>query len=384
MLFHRKELLWRMSEVEPEDKQSMSVYKMGILPGDGIGPEIVSATLDVLTAAALYHWTITFEWVELPMGWNAIREYGSAMPDCTKQALEHCDGWIMGPHDSASYPSKEREKRNPSGELRHHFDLYANIRPARTMPGLHSVADDADLVIVRENTEGFYPDRNLYMGSGEWMPTPDVAISVGVFTRKASERIAHTAFQLAMQRRKRVTIVHKANVIRLGTGLFLQVCREVAKQYPEVQVDDYHIDAMTAHLVRRVRDFDVIVTTNMFGDILSDLTGELVGSLGLAPSINASDSRAMAQAAHGAAPDIAGKGIANPVGVMISAVLLLRWLAVKQGDEELQRMALRMEAAIVATLQSGIRTADLGGDASTRDFTARVKAHLLTSSPSVF
>ena len=195
-------------------------YRLGVLEGDGIGPEIVRATVDVVTAAGHRAGEVRLDWVPLPMGWAGIREQGAAMPDATKEALGECHGWLMGPHDSAAYPPEHRRRRNPSGELRHHFDLFANIRPARTYPGLPSVAPQADLVVVRENTEGFYPDRNMYAGAGEFMPTPDVALAVGVFTRRAAERIAHVACRLAMRRRRRLSIVHKANILQLSTGLF--------------------------------------------------------------------------------------------------------------------------------------------------------------------
>jgi 3-isopropylmalate dehydrogenase len=283
----------------------------------------------------------------------------------------------MGPHDSASYPAAEREKLNPSGTLRHRFDLYANIRPARAYPGLPAVSPKMDLVIVRENTEGFYTDRNMAWGVGEVLATPDVALTLGKITRHASERIARTAFTLARQRRGKVAMVHKANVIRKAYGLFLEACRDVAKEFPEVAVEDYHIDAMTAHLVRRGGDFDVILTTNMFGDILSDLTGELSGSLGMAPSINAGTGRAMAQASHGSAPDIAGKGIANPVGLILSSAMLLSWLAGERKDLAAGEAGRAIERAVAETLEKGPRTRDLGGTATTREFTEGILRHLV-------
>jgi 3-isopropylmalate dehydrogenase len=283
----------------------------------------------------------------------------------------------MGPHDSASYPAAEREKLNPSGTLRHRFDLYANIRPARAYPGLPAVSPKMDLVIVRENTEGFYTDRNMAWGVGEVLATPDVALTLGKITRHASERIARTAFTLARQRRGKVAMVHKANVIRKAYGLFLEACRDVAKEFPEVAVEDYHIDAMTAHLVRRGGDFDVILTTNMFGDILSDLTGELAGSLGMAPSINAGTGRAMAQASHGSAPDIAGKGIANPVGLILSSAMLLSWLAEERKDLAAGEAGRAIERAVAETLEKGPRTRDLGGTATTREFTEGILRHLV-------
>ncbi|WP_366249701.1 isocitrate/isopropylmalate dehydrogenase family protein [Terribacillus aidingensis] len=353
----------------------MTTYRIGVLNGDGIGPEIVSATTSILEAAAKKH-ELQLDLVDLPMGWAAIKEHNDPIPQYTKDELEKCHGWILGPHDSAAYPEEHKQKRNPSGELRHYFDLYANVRPAKTMPGTKSMVGEADLVIFRENTEGFYTDRNMYIGVGELQITPDVAVSTGVFTRKAVERIAHAAFQSAMTRKKKVTIVHKANVIKLGTGLFLNVCREVAEQYSEVEVDDYHIDAMTAHLVRRAGDFDVIVTENMFGDILSDLTGELVGSLGLAPSINSNDTQAMAQAAHGSAPDIAGKNIANPIGIMLSTVMFFEWLYSQHKDEKLDAVAKTMEKEIFATVEAGIKTGDLGGNASTSEFAEAIVSQI--------
>ncbi|HEX7512437.1 MAG TPA: isocitrate/isopropylmalate family dehydrogenase, partial [Candidatus Methylomirabilis sp.] len=234
-----------------------------------------------------------------------------------------------------------------------------------------------DLVIVRENTEGFYTDRNMAWGVGEVLATPDVALTLGKITRHASERIARTAFTLARQRRGKVAMVHKANVIRKAYGLFLEACRDVAKEFPEVAVEDYHIDAMTAHLVRRGGDFDVILTTNMFGDILSDLTGELAGSLGMAPSINAGTGRAMAQASHGSAPDIAGKGIANPVGLILSSAMLLSWLAGERKDLAAGEAGRAIERAVAETLEKGPRTRDLGGTATTREFTEGILRHLV-------
>lgn len=345
----------------------MTVYRLGVLAGDGIGPEIVRATVDVFKVAA-HKLGVDIEWIELLMGWEGIKQHNDPLPETTIKALEDTHGWILGPHDSAAYPYEHRIKLNPSGALRHRHDLFANIRPAKTMPGIKSVVGEADLVIFRENTEGFYADRNMFAGHGEWQITEDVVVTSGVFTRKAVERIAHAAFKMAMKRRKKVTIVHKANVLRLSNGLFLNVCREVAMQYPEVTVDDYHIDAMTAHLVRRAKDFDVIVTENMYGDILSDLTGELVGSLGLAPSINSNENLAMAQAAHGSAPDIAGLNIGNPIGIMLSTVMLMQWLGERHHDSMLANIGKLVEKSLYETLKDGVKTKDLGGNASTSKF----------------
>src|SRR3712207_2005391 len=339
--------------------------------GDGIGPEIVPASVRVVDAALAAAGAEPVDWRELPLGASAIETHGSAIPAETMAALADLDGWLLGPHDSAAYPEPHRSQLNPSGALRKHFDLYANVRPARAFEGGQAIAPDTDLVIVRENTEGFYADRNTYAGSGEFMPTADVAICLGAFTRPAVERIALTAFELA-RRRSKVTIVHKANVLQLSSGLFKRVSLEVAQDYPEVQVDDFHIDAMTVHLLRRAASFDVLVAENMFGDILSDMAGELAGSLGIAPSINASDDRCMAQASHGSAPDIAGRGLANPIAMILSSGMLLDWLGTRHDDARAAEAAVRVERGVRAAVRGGMSTRDLGGTASTDEFTDAV------------
>ncbi|MFI6828340.1 isocitrate/isopropylmalate dehydrogenase family protein [Kribbella sp. NPDC050241] len=345
-------------------------YRLGVLPGDGIGPEIVPAAVQVLDAALAATGAEPVEWVPLPVGAAAIETHGSALPDVTVETLDKLDGWLLGPHDSAAYPAEHRAKLNPSGFLRKHFDLFANIRPAKAFEGTPALVPGLDLVVVRENTEGFYADRSTYRGTGEFMPTADVAIAMGIFTRPAIERIARQALELASRRRRHLTIVHKANVLRTSTGFFLEICRELAAGYPEVEVDDFHIDAMTVHLVRHGADFDVLVTENMFGDILSDLAGELAGSLGIAPSINASHDRAMAQAAHGSAPDIAGRGLANPTAMIASGAMLLDWL----GSEHTKQAATLVDRGLRTTVARGVRTADLGGTAGTTEFTNAVVA----------
>ncbi|HET6742739.1 MAG TPA: isocitrate/isopropylmalate dehydrogenase family protein [Kribbella sp.] len=340
-------------------------HRLGVLDGDGIGPEIVPAAVRVLDAGLAATGAEPVEWVPLPVGGAAIASHGSALPGITVETLDKLDGWLLGPHDSASYPAEHRARLNPSGFLRKHFDLFANIRPARAFEGTPALVPGLDLVVMRENTEGFYADRSTYKGTGEFMPTPDVAIAMGIFTRPAIERIARQACELALRRSRHLTIVHKANVLRTTTGFFLEICREVAADYPQLRVDDFHIDAMTVHLVRHGADFDVLVTENMFGDILSDLTGELAGSLGIAPSINASHDRAMAQAAHGSAPDIAGRGLANPTAMIASGAMLLDWLGVAEAAGLIDR-------ALRTTIARGTRTADLGGSASTSEFAEAV------------
>lgn len=346
-----------------------------MLEGDGIGAEIVPATRRVVDAAVAAAGGPAIDWVELPVGATAIDSHGTPLPSETLDALDELDSWILGPHDSASYPERFRGVLTPGGRIRKHFDLYANIRPACSLPGARAVSPNMDLVIVRENTEGFYADRNMAVGSGEFMPTPDVALAVGLVTRRACERIAHTAFDLASRRRKRVTIVHKANVLAHTTGLFRDVCREVGRLYPSVTVDDEHVDAMAALLVRRGAEFDVVVTENMFGDILSDLAAELSGSLGTAASINASRTKAMAQAAHGAAPGIAGRDVANPIALMLSAAMLLDRLGARV-DTYFSAAAHAVETAVRATVAAGTATVDLGGTATTSEFTDAVAGRI--------
>ncbi|MGC0364310.1 3-isopropylmalate dehydrogenase [Rhodococcus sp. 27YEA15] len=345
-----------------------STLRLGIMAGDGIGAEIVPVARQIVDAALSVVHAPPVDWVELALGSSAIETHGTPIPEETLDVLGTLPGWILGPHDSASYPAEFRDRLTPGGVIRKKFDLFANIRPAAAFEGVKSTVPDMDLVIVRENTEGLYADRNMVVGSGEFMPTPDVALAVGVFTRAACERIARAAFALATRRRNHVTIVHKANVLTLTTGLFRDVCRTVAADYPHVVVDDEHVDAMAAHLVRRGGDFDVVVTENMFGDILSDLAGELSGSLGTAPSINASESRVMAQAAHGAAPDIAGKNRANPTALVLSSAMMLDWLGEARSDPVLSLAARRIREAVRTTIGSGVATADLGGLASTSEF----------------
>jgi len=253
--------------------------------------------------------------------------------------------------------------------VRTEYDLYANIRPARTPPGIQAKGGTFDLVIVREVTEGHYADRNMHLGHGEVMPTRDMVLSLRKVTRAASERIARQAFDLAMRRRRPLTSVHKANVLRLGDGLFLEAVETVAADYPEVTVAPVLVDAMCAHLVRAPERFDVIVTTNMYGDILSDLAAELSGSLGLAGSILTNDALCVAQAQHGAAPDIAAQHQASPCSLMLSAAMLLDWLAVRHGRGDLGRAAGTIRTAIDRVLADpATRTADLGGQLGTASF----------------
>ena len=281
---------------------------------------------------------------------------------------------LLGPVSHNDYPPRGEGGLNPSGELRKRLDLYANIRPARSRAGFPPrCGSPVDLVIVRENTEGFYADRSMHPGPGELMPTPDLALAIRKITRAGSTRIAEAAFKLALQRRKKVTCVHKANVLRVSDGLYLECTRAVAARFPQVAYEERIIDAMAALLVRDASQFDVVVTTNMYGDILSDEACEIAGSLGLAASLNAGASHAVAQAQHGSAPDIAGKNIANPSSLIGSAAMLLSWLGERRKDDTLVRAASAIEAALDRVIaQPSGRTPDLGGKLGTDAFGEKV------------
>lgn len=354
-------------------------HRLGVLIGDGIGPEVVPPTVRILEAALNVRAPDIVTFVPLPMGLSAIQEHGAMVPEVTLEGLRTCRGWIMGPHDSASYPPGH--DGTPNLVLRTAFRLVSNVRPLRVHPGVPALAEAADLVIVRENTEGFYSDRNLFVGHGELMVTEDVAITIGVFTRRVIRQVVRDAFDLAASRRGHVTVIHKANVLPRSTGMFLEVAREIARDFPGVEVDDLLVDAAAAVLVRDPARFDVIVTENLFGDILSDLGAELCGSLGLSGSLNAGTDIAMAQAGHGAAPDIAGRGIANPVGMIVSGAMLLRWLGARAGDTRLLDAARAVESAVDMVFAAGVRTADVGGTADTATFTSAVLDALAVQPP---
>jgi isocitrate/isopropylmalate dehydrogenase len=294
--------------------------------------------------------------------------------------IPEVDGVILGPVSHYDYPSRHEGGINQSAELRVVFDLYANIRPSRSRAGLSVLRRPMDLIIVRENTEGFYSDRNMHAGTGEFMPDSDMALSLRKITARASSRVARIAFEIARGRRRKVTAVHKANVLKLSDGLFLREVRKVAREYPDVELEELIVDATAALLIRTPDRFDVIVTTNMFGDILSDEAAELSGSLGLGGSINAGDQICVAQAQHGSAPDIAGRNIANPTSLILSAAMLLDWRGRREGRESLIAAGAHITAAVDRVLDNPrTRTRDLGGHFDTTAFTKVVCAAIRES-----
>ena len=339
--------------------------KLVVLPGDGIGPEICAVTVAVLKKLNL---GIAFE--EHEIGLASLKREGTTFPARVLEACRAADGIVIGPVSHLDYPPRAQGGLNPSGDTRIALDLYANIRPARSRNSLpHWGRTPMDLVIVRENTEGFYADRNMHLGIGEFMPTPDLALSVRKITAQGSRRIARAAFEMARARRKKVTAVHKSNVLKVTEGLWLQETRKAAEEFKDVAYEEQLIDSMAALLVRDAARFDVVLTTNMYGDILSDEAAELSGSLGLAASINAGERHCMAQAQHGSAPDIAGQDKANPASLVLSAAMLLGWLGRRNKNKNLERAEKAIEQAVDALIENPkTRTRDLGGTLGTRAF----------------
>jgi 3-isopropylmalate dehydrogenase len=340
--------------------------KIGILEGDDIGHEVVPEAVKVMRAAAEVT-GLEIDWHPIPIGRKAYDTLGYTLPPGTLEKLEALDGWVLGPIGHMAYP-KVPEAVNPHPILRKHFDLFANIRPSLSYAGIESLHQDVDLVIVRENNEGFQPDRNVVAGCGEFRPTHDVTISVRVITRAGSSKVLHEAFRLARSRRKQVTVVHKDTVFKLGCGMFVEEAKRIAAEYPDVVMNEAIVDTFAMRLVMTPQKYDVVVTTNMFGDILSDEAAGLVGGLGLAPGLSAGPRHAMAQATHGSAPDIAGRGIANPYAMVMSGKMLLDWLGRKHEVAKAREAAALIEKAVGTVMrEKRSLTADLGGTSKTRE-----------------
>src|SRR6056297_705603 len=348
----------------------MANYKIGVLPGDDIGLEVVPVAVDVLKTAVKKCNGVRIDWVDLPVGYPSYLKNGETLPKKTFDTLFDLDGWILGPIGHMSYPKDDPKAINPHPILRRSFDLASNIRPTRAYENVPSLHNDVDLVIVRENNEGFQPDRNMYKGKAEFMPTPDMALSMRVITERNSKMVARTAFELARQRagKKKVTAIHKNTVFKLTCGLFVDTCREVSKEYPDIEFDTAVVDTFAMHLVMHPQRYDVVVTTNMYGDILSDEAAGLVGGLGMAPGLCVGPKYAMAQATHGSAPDIAGKHIANPYALVISAQMLLSWLGNLKNDIEAVQASKNIESALNKVLSDKKNvTPDLGGKSTTEE-----------------
>jgi isocitrate dehydrogenase (NAD+) len=325
-----------------------------LIEGDGIGPEIAAATVRAVEAAG---GQITWERVDAGAG--AVDKHKDPLPQVTLDSIKQHQVALKGPLATPMGGGY----RSVNVTLRQHFDLYANVRPAKTIPGVPSRYDNVDLVIVRENTEDLYAGVEHYVD-----PRRTAAESIAIITKFGSERVIVYAFEYARRHgRKRLTLVHKANILKMSNGLFLDTGREIAKRYPDIAFDDMIVDATAMKLVTAPERFDMIVTMNLFGDILSDLTAGLIGGLGVAPAANIGDGGlAIFEAVHGTAPDIAGRGIANPTALMLSAAMLLDHI--DQGEA-----ATRLRTGVHAALANPeSRTGDLGGKANTVQFTDAV------------
>ncbi|WED75759.1 isocitrate dehydrogenase [Aeromonas allosaccharophila] len=331
----------------------MSKRKITVIPGDGIGPSIIESAIQILTHAGC-----DFEYEYADAGLVALEKHGELLPQATLDLIEKNKVSLKGPLTT------------PVGggftsinvSLRKKFNLYANVRPVISFKGTKSRYDNIDIITVRENTEG------MYSGAGQKRSDDNKsAEAMSIITREGAERIVKFAFELARQEgRKKVTIIHKANILKSTSGLFLEVAREIASHYPDIQSEEMIVDAACMNLVMYPERFDVMVTTNLFGDILSDLCAGLVGGLGMAPGANIGDGAAIFEAVHGSAPDIAGKNIANPTSVLLASIQMLEYLGMQDKAE-------RIREAVRATIESGDRvTRDLGGSASTSEFTQAI------------
>lgn len=338
---------------------AIRLTKICLINGDGVGREVIPAAAEVLAALGL-----GLEFVEAPAGFEHFQQSGDAIPDATLTVVAECGVALFGATSSPS--TKVEGYRSPILAIRRTFDLYANLRPIQSLPGKFS-RPNLDLLIVRENTEGLYAGRERLDG--------DTAIAERVITRRGSTRIARMAFEQARKRSvvsgrsSVVTVVHKANVLKITDGLFRECTLNIADDYPDITLQEMLVDALAMRLVRDPEHFDVIVTTNLFGDILSDEASALIGGLGVAPSANIGEKVAVFEPVHGSAPDIAGQGVANPIGAILSAALLLDHIG--QGAA-----AQRVRRAVNATIEQGILPRDLGGTATTHEVAQHILENL--------
>lgn len=300
------------------------MHKVTLIKGDGIGPSIMDEAVKIINASG-----VNIEWEEAHAGMAAFEKFGTPLPDETMASIDKTRVAFKGPLTTVVGGSGFR---SINVALRQKYELYANVRPAKSWTGVNTRFTDVDIVIVRENTEGLYAGLEHYL-----TPKKDIAESLAVVTRAGSERICEYAFKYAREnQRKKVTVAHKANILKYTQGLFLDVAREAAARYPDIAFDEKIIDATCMHMVMNPNQFDVVVCTNMFGDILSDLTAGLVGGLGLIPGANIGNDAALFEAVHGSAPDITGKNIANPTAVIMAGVMMLHHLGETEAAERIQ------------------------------------------------
>jgi len=337
------------------------MYNISLITGDGIGPELSESAISILETIH-DKLDVKTKIVSLEAGDVALEKYGHALPDETFDSIKSSDACLKAPVGESA--------ADVIVVLRRKLDLFANIRPAKSYPNTPALRDDVDLVIVRENTEDLYTGQEFELDGS--------AVAMRIITEKASKRIAKHAFQTAIQRnsKRRVTCVHKSNVMRKTDGLFSKSCESVAKEFPDIKFDQMYVDACSMNLIRQPQEFDVIVTTNLFGDILSDESSQVVGGLGMAPAANIGDDFGLFEPVHGAAFDIAGKEIANPTSFILSIKMMLEWLGNKNNDQNSSNAAKILEDTVLNIVKSGAATKDIGGTMSTREFTKEVTNRL--------
>jgi 3-isopropylmalate dehydrogenase len=343
-----------------------------VLEGDGIGPEITDATVKVLKAAARSA-GLGVKLKYALIGSRPYKKFRTTLPDETVRELARREGWIVGPTNAGEYPKDDPYRGHPNGFIRRHFKLFANVRPVQAWEQLDPLISDLDITILRENTEGFYPDRNMAWGYGEFKPREDVGLAMRVITKEASDRFAKYAFQYAQATGvRRISLVHKRTALPQTDGIFIGAFERLKPRFRNIAVDLVRIDTFSSSFPRDHQRYPLVATTNLFGDILSDQASGLAGGVGLAPSLNAGLDHAMAQAVHGTAPDIAGKGIANPSALILSTAQLLRWFYQRRKSVACRDAAELMENGVKSAVVSGVTTPDLGGSETTASFAAAV------------
>ena len=340
------------------------MYNISLITGDGIGPELSESAISILETIH-DKLDVKTKINSLEAGDAALEKYMNALPDETFQSIKSSDACLKAPVGESA--------ADVIVVLRQKLDLYANIRPAKSYPNTPSLRDDVDLVIVRENTEDLY--------TGQEFTVDDAAVALRVISEKASKRIARHAFNTAIQRnqKKRVTCVHKSNVMKKTDGLFAKSCETIAKEFPDIKFDQMYVDACAMNLIRQPQEFDVIVTTNLFGDILSDESSQVVGGLGMAPAANLGDNFGLFEPVHGAAFDIAGQQIANPTSFILSIKMMFEWLGNKNNDQNSISASQTLEKTVLQVIESGIATKDVGGNMSTKEFTKEITDRLVNN-----
>ena len=340
------------------------MYNISLITGDGIGPELSESAISILETIH-DKLDVKTKINSLEAGDAALEKYMNALPDETFESIKASDACLKAPVGESA--------ADVIVVLRRKLDLYANIRPAKSYPNTPSLRDDVDLVIVRENTEDLY--------TGQEFTFDDSAVALRVISEKASKRIARHAFNTAIQRnqKKRVTCVHKSNVMKKTDGLFAKSCETIAKEFPDIKFDQMYVDACAMNLIRQPQEFDVIVTTNLFGDILSDESSQVVGGLGMAPAANLGDNFGLFEPVHGAAFDIAGQQIANPTSFILSIKMMFEWLGNKNNDQNSISASQTLEKTVLQVIESGIVTKDVGGNMSTKEFTKEITDRLVNN-----